>query len=319
MLLLAAVGVGSLFLGAGSLEDASLRSTYLELRALRAAAAFLSGAALAAAGVIVQGLFRNPLVSPSILGTTAGASLGGQLALLSFAGLPGIVGLPGLAGPLLVPLGCFAGALVELVLLLAFCRARSEPLTLILTGFILSALFLSMGGLVTSLAQDSWELGRAIVSFTLGGVGGVGRRQLALAAPLVMAGVVAAFFWGRALDLLLSGEDEASALGLDVATTRRYSIVWVSVLTGAAVSLGGNVAFVGLIAPHAVRPFVGVLHRHLVPAAALLGGTFLLACDTLTRVLPTRTEVPLGVLTGLIGGPLFLFLLLRSRRELAHG
>jgi iron complex transport system permease protein len=269
--------------------------------------------------VIVQGLFRNPLVSPSILGATAGASLGGQVALLTFVMIPALRTLPGLSGPLVMPFGCLLGALLELTVLLAFCRDRAEPLTLILTGFILSTLFLAFGGFVTSLAQDSWELGRALIAFTLGGVGGVGPRQLTLAAPLVLAGILAAVFWGRALDLLLSGEDEASALGLDVGVTRRWCIVWVSVLTGAAVSLGGNVAFVGLIAPHAMRPFVGVLHRRLVPAAALLGGTFLVACDALVRALPTRTELPLGVLTGLIGGPLFLYLLVRSRREVAHG
>jgi iron complex transport system permease protein len=319
LVLLGATTGTSLLVGQGSLGDAGLRGTLLELRALRIEASFLSGAALAAAGVVVQGLFRNPLVSPSILGATAGASLGGQTALLAFVAFPAVAQLSPLASALLVPLGCLAGALVELLVLLAFCRERSETLTLILTGFILSALFLSLGGLVTSLSQDSWELGRAVVSFTLGGVGGVGQRQIALALPLVVAGIVAAFFWGRALDLLLSGEEEAGSLGLDVATTRRFCIVWVSVLTGAAVSLGGSVAFVGLIAPHALRPFVGVLHRRLVPAAALLGGTFLVACDTLARLLPTRTEIPLGVVTGLIGGPLFLHLLLRERRRLAHG
>jgi iron complex transport system permease protein len=256
-------------------------------------------------------------VSPSVLGATAGAGLGGQLALLAVALLPGLRPLDAQLGALVLPFGCLAGALLALLILLAFCRQRTETLTLVLTGFILSALFLALGGFATSLAQETWELGRAVVAFTLGGVGGVGQRQIALAAPLVTAGIVAACLWGRALDLLLSGEEEAATLGLDVPTTRRWIVVWISVLTGAAVSVGGSVSFVGLVAPHALRPFVGVTHRRLVPASALLGGTFLVACDLVARAVPTRSEVPLGVITGLVGAPVFLALLVRARRELA--
>lgn len=301
-----------LVVGPGALSDDSLRATLLELRLLRVGAAFLAGAALATGGVVVQGLFRNPLVSPSILGTTAGASLGGQLGLLAFA--PATAA--GLVAPeMVLPLGCLAGAGLALAIVLAFCRERTGTLFLILTGFVLSSLFLSLGAFVTSLAQDTWELGRAVVSFTLGGVGGVGGRQLAVAAPLAAAGIAAAWAWGRALDLLLSGEDEASTLGVDVGQTRRWATVWVAVLTAAAISVGGNVGFVGLIVPHALRPFVGVLHRRLLPAAAIAGGAFLVACDVLTRALPGRAEIPLGVVTGLIGAPVFLVLLARTQRE----
>jgi iron complex transport system permease protein len=150
-------------------------------------------------------------------------------------------------------------------------------------------------------------------------VAGAGRRQILLAAPLIAAGVLAAWAWARSLDLLLSGEEEAAALGVDVAATRRWLTIWVAVLTGAAVSVGGNVIFVGLIIPHALRPLIGVQHRRLIPAVALGGGTFVLACDILARIIPTRAEIPLGVVTGIIGAPVFLMLLARSRRELAHG
>jgi iron complex transport system permease protein len=183
----------------------------------------------------------------------------------------------------------------------------------------LSSLFLALGGFLTSVSQDSWDLARAVVSFTLGGVGGVGRQHLLVAFPLVMVGLVALWTWGQHLDLLLSGEDEAASLGIKVPQVRFWIVVWVAVLTAGAVSVGGNVAFVGLVVPHALRPFVGVKHRLLIPTAAVLGAIFLVACDLVARLLPTRSEVPLGVVTGLIGAPVFLFLLMRSRRTVSHG
>jgi iron complex transport system permease protein len=316
---LAAVVAAAMLLGQGSLSDPSLKRTLLELRATRVGAAFLAGAALAIGGVVVQGLFRNPLVDPSIIGTTAGAQLGGQLALLAFAAVPGLRHIPHVGPDLLLPMGCLVGATVSLAVVLAFARQHGGTVTLLLTGFILSSLFLSLGSFATSLAQDSWDVGRAVVAFTLGGVGGVGRRQLLLAVPLIAIGAVAAWGWARQLDLLLSGEEEAATLGVDVGQIRRWSIIWVAVITAAAVSVGGNVFFVGLIVPHVLRPVFGVRHRHLMPAAALMGGTFLVACDLIARLVPSQSEVPLGVVTGLVGAPVFLFLLARSRRELAHG
>ena len=315
LVLLAAAFVAAFQVGRVSLEpaDTDLRELILSLRGARLCAALLAGAALAIGGVLVQGLFRNPLASPSILGTTAGASLGGQLALL-FAQAAGL----SLVTPeLLVPFGCLAGALVSLALLLVFVRRASDPLTLLLVGFVLGSLFLSLGGLVTSLAQERWELGRAVIAFALGSLGGVGMRQVLFALPLVLGGFVAAMLWARPLDLLLSGEAEARSLGVDVHRVRRWCVVWVSLLVAASVSMAGSIAFVGLVAPHALRPFVGENHRRLLPAAALAGGTFVVACDVLARAVPARGEVPLGVVTGLIGAPLFLTLLFRGRREVA--
>jgi iron complex transport system permease protein len=314
--LLLAASVLALVTGHGSLSDPSLRNTLLELRATRVGASLLAGAALAVGGVVVQAVFRNPLVSPSILGTTAGASLGGQLSLLALASGAGFADVP---TELVLPLGCLAGASLSLAILLLFCRERAGTLVLILTGFILSSLFLAIGSFVTSLAQDQWDLSRAVVAFTLGGVGGTSPRQVAAALPLVLVGFVACWAWSPTLDVLLSGEDEARTLGVEVGQARRWTVVWVAVLTSAAIALGGNVAFVGLVIPHVLRPLVGVRHRHLIPAAALLGGAFLVSCDVLARVFPSRSELPLGVITGLIGAPVFLYLLARSQREVEHG
>lgn len=314
--LLLAVALGSLLLGQGNLADVELRRTLLELRATRVGAAALAGAALAVGGAVLQGVFRNPLVSPSILGTTSGAMLGGQLALLALGGAAPRFGA---LGEMVLPLGCLAGAGLSLAIVLVFCRDRASSLVLLLTGFILSSLFLSIAGFVTSLAQNSWELGRALIAFTLGGVGGVSRRELGMATPLVLVSAGAAWWWGRTLDVLLSGEEEASTLGVEVGQARRWTITWVAVLTAAAVSVGGNVAFVGLIVPHALRPLVGVQHRRLIPASALLGAAFLVACDVLARTVPSGSEIPLGVVTGIIGAPVFLVLLARSQGELGRG
>ncbi len=310
---LVAVTLLALFTGAGDLSDPALRSVYLELRVTRLSAALLAGGALSVGGVLVQGLFRNPLASPSILGTTAGASFGGQCALLAQGAAAGT--LPWLAPEMVLPVGCLLGALGSLALVLAFVRRGTDRVALLLIGFVITSLLLAIGSFLTSIAQEQHELGRAVLAFTLGGVSGAGWAHVRLALPLVLVGLVAAFAWGRPVDLLLSGEEEAASLGVDVTLTRRWVIVWVAVLTSAAVALGGNIAFVGLVVPHALRPLIGAAHRRLVPAAALAGGAFLAGCDLLTRALPTQSEIPLGVVTGLVGAPLFLVLLLRARRE----
>ncbi len=305
----------SLLVGEGDLGDASLRETYLQLRAWRLANSMLAGAALSVGGVLVQGLFRNPLASPSILGTTAGASLGGAAVILLWNTL--LIGiLPAwMPAELALPAGCLAGAWAALLVLLAVTGRRAGVVATLLTGFILSSLFLSVLGLLTSLAQESWELGRAVVAFTLGGVETKGARHVALALPLVLAGSGAALGWGRHLDALLSGEDEAASLGVDVAAVRRWVITWSATLTAAAVAVGGNLGFVGLVVPHALRPLVGVSHRRLVPAALVGGAVFVAWADVLTRLVPAKSAVPLGVVTGLVGAPVFLTLLARAHRD----
>lgn len=312
------VSVGSLFVGAGDLGDQKLSSIFLALRLARLEAAFLAGAALAVGGVVVQGLFKNPLASPSVLGTTAGADLGGKLALVLFDAVIGSQAGGLLRAEMVLPLGCVLGAVAALLVLLTIQRATDDMIFLLLTGFLLTSLFNSFSGFLTSMASESPELARAMIAFGLGDVSGVGLRRVALAAPLVIAGIVAAYLWARPLDLMLSGQEEAAALGVEVNQVRWSSVIWTAVLTAAAVSVGGSVTFVGLIVPHALRPLVGVQHRALVLASALMGGTFLVACDVLARLSPFRSEIPLGVVTGLIGAPLFLVLLLRYRREVSH-
>lgn len=316
-LLLFAVTLG-LVLGHGSLADPALRSAFLELRGLRLGCAGLAGAALAVAGVLMQGLFRNPLASPSVLGTSAGAALGGQIVLIAHASVVGWLPL-WLAPEMVLPLGCLVGAGVALLVLLGVVErvlrgGGDAMIAVLLTGFLLGSAFASVGALVTWMGQSSWEIGRTLVAFTLGGVDGKGPRHLALAVPLVLTGIAAAWAWGRHLDALLAGEDEAAALGVEVRSARAWILVWTAVLTAAATAIGGGIAFVGLIVPHALRPFTGASHRRLIPAAALGGAAFVIACDALCRVAPGG-ELPLGVVTGLIGAPVFIALVLRLHRS----
>lgn len=310
VLILAGAVTAGLGLGHGSLGS-EWGSTFLALRGTRVVLAGLAGAALAVAGVVLQALFRNPLASPSVLGTTAGAALGGQvMVLLQGAVLP--LALPPELG---LPVGCLLGAGFSLLVVLGAAR-RAEGLggdpgmTLLLTGILWSSACAAVASLVTWLAQDRWELGRALVAFTLGGVEGKGMVHVLLGLPLVVAGIIGAWWWSRALDLLLSGDDEAASLGVPVVAARGWLLVWTAMLAAAAVAIGGGVAFVGLIVPHALRPWFGHGHRILLPAAAVGGAAFLIAADALCRLAP-GASLPLGVLTALVGAPVFALILLR--------
>lgn len=318
LLLLAAFLAGGALIGLlsghGSLHDDALARIFLELRTCRAGAAALAGAALGVGGVLMQGLFRNPLASPDILGCSAGAHAGGQLVLLAAVALTPASG-SFMAHELALPAGCLLGAGAALAVLMLVVGRDAGLATLLLAGVILTSLYGALSAFLTSLGQDSWQLGRTMVAFSLGGVDGISARHLLLAAPLLAAALGAAWGWGRSLDLMLSGEDEAASLGVDVAAVRRWTLVWTAVATAVAVSLGGGVAFVGVVVPHLCRPLVGVGHRRLIPAAALGGAAYLVWCDDLARSLPTTGEVPLGVVTGILGAPLFLAVLLRTRRE----
>ncbi len=305
-----ALGIG---VGYGDLGDAGLRDAFLELRAYRVITAFFAGASLAVAGVLTQGLFRNPLASPSLLGVSAGASLGAKLALL--LGTATIGSHLAFFPEMLMPLGAFAGSLFALATLMTITRGRADVIALLLCGFLLSNLFVSIGAFVTSLGQQTWELGRAMVAFMLGSVGGAGPRQALLVSVVGFIGIAASWLWSRHLDVLLTGEEEAQALGVDTKLVKRWAVVWIAILSGAAVAVGGTIAFVGLVVPHVCRSLVGLSSRRLIPAAALAGGVFVVLCDVLARIVSVEGELPLGVVTGLIGAPSFLFLLLRNRYE----
>jgi iron complex transport system permease protein len=292
----------------------------LRMRAQRVAVAFLCGGATAVTGAVVQTLFRNPLASPAILGTTSGAILGAHIALLFSVLVLGGGGVLGIAPEMLIPIGALLGAAASLFILLGVVSLREDPLVLLLTGFALMSLFQGASTFLTVWTQEAWELNRAFASLMYGDISAAGGRQVLLVGAMTIGGLIPLFMDQSTLDVLLTGEDEARTLGVDVSSVRFWLVLWVSVLIAGSVAVGGSVGFVGLIVPHALRPWVGHRHRYLLPASFLGGGGFLVGCDVLCRVLPIQNGLPLGTLTDIIGAPIFLRLLLKHLRSQAtHG
>ncbi|MCX6098487.1 MAG: iron ABC transporter permease [Candidatus Bipolaricaulota bacterium] len=285
--------------------DASdvLHSLILRVRLPRALAALLVGANLAASGAVLQGLFRNPLVDARILGVSSGAAFGASLAIL----------LSGSA--LAVQTGSFAFALLAMACVLAIgWRMGAAPLVLLLVGIAVSALFDSLLGLVKVVADPLSKL-PSITYWLLGGLSGASWSTLAPLAALSVLGLGFLVLVRWRLNLLTLGDDEAASLGVRVRPLRAAMVVAASVLIAASVSQAGMIGWIGLVVPHVARAWVGPDHARLLPASAALGAAVLLALDTVARTaLPS--EIPLGILTGLLGVPAFLFLLvgyLRAR------
>jgi iron complex transport system permease protein len=272
------------------------------VRLPRVAAAMLVGAALAAAGAAYQGLFRNPLVSPDILGVSAGAGLGAVLGI--FLSLP-VVGIQLLA--FLVGLGT-----VGLVLLIAASvRGREPVLVLVLAGVVVGALAGSVISLLKVLA-DPYDQLPAITFWLLGSLAGTTPGDLRGAVPAVLLGLAPLVLLRWRIDVLSLGDEEARALGVEAGRLRRVVVAAATLVTAAVVAISGQIGWVGLIMPHVARMLVGPGFARLLPTAMLLGAGYLLLVDTLARSLST-VETPLGILTALVGAPFFLWLLARGR------
>jgi len=271
----------------------------------RVLAAALVGSALALAGVVFQALLRNPLASPDTLGVSAGASLGAMLAI-TFDSDVSLVGLSA------VPLASFAGSLGALVVVygLSVVRRRgTSTMVLLLGGVTLTALLSAVMGFVQFMADFTQTFRN--VRWMMGSL------DVAAYPPLVAALVPMALAWAgiatlpRVLDLISVGAESAAARGVDVARTERVALVSASLVTGAAVSLAGPVAFIGIVVPHLVRLLVGADHRLVLPGSALFGATLLIACDVVARTAFAPLELPVGIVTAMIGGPVFLWLLFK--------
>jgi len=270
----------------------------------RAVAAALVGGALAAAGVVFQGLLRNPLATPYTLGVSAGAALGAMLAISFGAALP-VVGVASasLAGALLA---------VFIVYMLANARHRGISTTvLLLAGVTLNAFFSALILFVQYLS-DFAETYRAL-RWLMGDLDVPSYEPILAALPFIAVSFVAFAWLARPLNLLSLGGDAASTRGVPVARAQRVAFFSASLTTGAAVSVGGPIGFVGIIVPHLVRLLVGADHRLVLPASTFFGAAFLVACDALARTVIAPLELPVGIVTALIGGPFFLWLLLRRR------
>jgi iron complex transport system permease protein len=271
----------------------------------RTLAGALVGAALASAGVVFQGLLRNPLATPFTLGVSAGAALGAMLSI-TFAGTLGWPGLPA------APLASFAGSLIAVTIVYLLATARHRGLStnvLLLAGVTMNAFFSALILFVQYFA-DFAETFR-ILRWLMGDLDISSYQPLVSAAPLVVLSFVAFAWLARPLNLLNLGADAAETRGLDVLRAQRLAFASASLATGAAVSVGGPIGFIGIIVPHLVRLMVGADHRIVLPASALFGAAFLIGCDALARTIMAPLELPVGVITALIGGPFFLWLLVR--------
>ncbi len=283
-----------------------MEAIVLSIRLPRVITAMTVGGALALAGTLFQGLLRNPMADPYIIGTSGGAALGATLALL----------LPVQAvwlGFTLVPVAAFVGSLVAVLAVYGIARVgpRTPITTLLLAGFALSSL---MAAGMSFLMLFSGETMRRVVLWTMGGMSSTGWSQLMVVIPLVALGGLAAYVLAGDLNAFLLGEDQAAHLGVSVERKKLALLMIGSLLTGAAVSVSGLVGFVGLVVPHVARLIFGPAHRLLLPTAALLGSIFLLVADLAARLVLAPAEVPVGIVTAVIGAPFFIYLLRRSRK-----
>jgi iron complex transport system permease protein len=264
------------------------------------------GAALAVAGAIMQAIFGNPLAEPGVVGVSSGAALGAALGIVLGAGALGGWGIALLA---------FAGGLLATLLVYIVSRAngRTEVVTLLLTGIAVNAF--GGAGLAFVLFLGNAASREQIAFWQLGSLNGSRWQETAIVLAVATAGTLAAIAIGRKLDLLSLGERNARHLGLDVERLRIWSIVLVALLTGAAVAFCGIIAFVGLVVPHIIRMAIGPAHRPLIVASAFGGGALMLFADLAARTVLSGADLPIGMLTSLIGGPFFFFLLFRARRR----
>jgi iron complex transport system permease protein len=268
----------------------------------------LVGAALGVTGAALQGIFRNPLADPGLIGVSAGASLGAVAAI--------VLGITA-ALPAGLQLSAFVGGLVATLVVYALARyeGRTETVTLVLTGVAVTAITGAAIGLLIARADDA-QL-RDIVFWSMGSLGGATWNVVAATAPCVAIGVAVACSRARELDLMTLGEREAGHLGVNTERTRFVLVLVLALATGAAVAAAGVIAFVGLVVPHLVRLAAGPAHSIVLPGSALAGAALVVLADVVARTAAAPVELPLGVITSLAGGPFFLWLLWRTRR--AHG
>ena len=273
----------------------------LYVRVPRTLGALLAGVALATSGALIQGVLNNALAGPNIIGVNAGAGFAG---LLCAALAPGL--------PLLVPGASFAGALAATRLIYAIAAGTgASRITIVLAGVAVSAMFSAGIDGITTLYPDAVA---GASGFMIGGLGGVSLQRILPALWLIFVGLAAALLAAPELNVLALGEETAKSLGMRVPLVRFVLLAAASILAGAAVSFAGLLGFVGLVAPHVARFLFGTDHRRMLPACAMLGGSFVLLCDVLARVLFPPFELPVGILMSLLGGPFFIYLLLKRNR-----
>lgn len=278
-----------------------------EIRLPRTLLAVLIGASLGLAGAVLQGYLRNPLAEPGVIGISGGAGLGAVLAIHTGAAA---------SFALALPFGGLAGALLATLVVLLLAGERGGALTLILAGVAVASVATALISLALSLSQNPFAAVE-MVFWLLGSLADRSLTHVWLAAPFMLAGMALLLRLGRSLDALTLGEDAAQNLGTDLSRLRRDVVLGAALSVGAATAVAGTIGFVGLIVPHLLRPLVGHQPSRLLPASLLGGAVLVLAADIALRLFAPAGELRLGVLTALLGTPLFLWLVVKTRRELA--
>lgn len=283
------------------------RVVLLDIRLPRLMLGIAVGAALAVAGAVMQGLFRNPLADPGLVGVSAGAGLGAVMAIV----LGGM--LPFAPGGWLVPAAAFLGGLITTVLLYAVATraGRTSIATMLLAGIAIAALAGAATGVMVYVANDQ-QL-RDLTFWGLGSLAGATWARVFAAAPVILAALALAPFLARGLNALALGEAAAGHMGVPVQRLKAGAVVAVAAATGAAVAVSGGIGFIGIVVPHLLRLVNGPDHRALLPDAAILGAAVLLLADAVSRSIVAPAEMPIGVVTAVIGAPVFLWVLLRQR------
>ena len=305
---------------AGGGEAGDLRTIAVrEIRLPRLVSGVLVGAALTLAGALLQGLFRNPLADPALIGVSSGAAMGGVLALVGLPMLLGAWAVPaGLAGFLDwfgLPVFAMGGAvgLTFVIYRVSLVRGRTHVPAMLLTGIAVNAIGGAFVGLLVTVFATDEQL-RSVTFWTLGSLAGANWLNTGILALLILPTAAVALRYDRALNSFLLGEAEAFHLGVNVQRVKRTVIVLSALMVGVTVAFCGIIGFVGLVVPHMIRTLFGPDHRFLLPAGILLGATLLVAADVFARTAVAPSELQIGILTSLLGGPFFLALLLRARK-----
>ncbi len=290
--------------------DDTVRYIVLHVRLARIVLALIIGGALGLAGTVYQGVLLNPLADPFTLGISTGAAFGASLAILLGVGSIHFLGVSSLPG------AAFLGSLLALYLvyLLGSVDGRIHVVTIVLAGIIVSTFLSAMISLLKSLNEESVS---TIVFWIMGSLSGKSWTHVLLVLPYITAGGIVILCYTRELDLLSLGDVQAQQLGVNVQRVRFLLLIAASLITAAAVAVSGIIGFVGLVIPHLARLALGPRHRVLIPASILSGGFLVLVSDSIARsLLPGGAEIPVGVVTAIIGGPFFCYLLLRRKQQL---
>lgn len=278
-----------------------------QIRLPRIFLAIFVGIALASSGVVFQGIFRNPMADPYIIGVSAGASFGATIGLL-FTGGASLINIS------YTSIFAFLGAIGATFLVHNISRVRNKVsvLTLLLSGVALSALLTAVNSFI--LIFRTHDLAK-VIFWLMGGLTSASWRQFLIIAPVIMILLIILAFYMRDLNVISLGDERASQLGVQTEQIKRFLLILASLIAAAAVSVSGIIGFVGLVTPHIMRIIVGPDHKILYPTSAIAGGILLLLSDTVARTVLTPREIPVGIVTSIIGVPFFLYLLIRSKRE----